>query len=148
MNCDSSAEVRHRSLPFILPIAAMIAIGLAFLPWLSVLLKQTKQARTDYWIPDMTWWTIPKTWLDLIVHENQRAEQRDSALALSVSLICVLVLGWFAWKARSRGAMLVLCMTASPIVCSAVISVVSLPIITSLRSGTGREHPKATLGDW
>ena len=70
MNCDSSAEVRHRSLPFILPIAAMIAIGLAFLPWLSVLLKQTKQARTDYWIPDMTWGTIPKTWLDLIVHEK------------------------------------------------------------------------------
>ncbi len=55
MNCDSSAEVRHRSLPFILPIAAMIAIGLAFMPWLSVLLKQTKQARHDYWIPDMTW---------------------------------------------------------------------------------------------
>ncbi len=131
MNRDSSAEVRHRSLPFIPPIAAMIAIGLAFLPWLSILLKQTKQARADYWIPDMNWWTIPKTWLDLFVHENQRVEQRDSALALSVSLISLLVLGCFTWKARSRGAMLVLCMIASPIVCSAVISLVSLPIITS-----------------
>jgi len=129
MNCDSSAE--HRSFPFIPPIAAMIAICVAFLPWLSVLLKQTKQARTDYWIPDMNWWTIPKNWLDLIVHENLRAEQRDSALALSVALICLLVLGCLAWKARSRGAMLVLSMTASPIACSAVISVISLPIITS-----------------
>ena len=131
MNCDSASEHRHRSLPFILPVAAMIAIGIAFLPWLSVLLNQTKQARTDYWIPDMNWWTIPKTWLDLIVHENMRAEQRDSALALSVSLISLLVLGCFAWKARTRGAMLVLSMTISPIMCSAVVSIVSLPMITS-----------------
>ncbi len=133
MNSDSSTE--HRSFPIIpaiIPaIIAMIAVGIAFLPWLSVLLKQTKQARQDYWIPDMNWWTIPKTWLDLIVHENQGAEQRDSVMAVAVSLICLLVLGCFACKARGRGAMLVLCMTASPIACSGVISVISLPIITS-----------------
>ena len=131
MNCDSSHADHRRLRPFFSPIIAMIAIGLTFLPWLSVLLSQTQQARADYWIPDMNWWTIPKTWLDLIVHENLRAEQRDSALALSVSLISLLVLGCFAWKARTRGAMLVLCMTASPIVCSAVVSIVSLPIITA-----------------
>ena len=84
-----------------------------------------------HWIPEMTWWTIPKTWLDLIIHENVRAEQRNSTLALTLSLICLLVLGSFAWKTRSRGASLVLCMIASPIGCSGIISAFSLPIITS-----------------
>jgi len=131
MNCDTSDEGRDYSIPFIRPIAAMIAVGVMFLPWLSVLISQTKQARDDYWIPAMTWSTIPNTWLNLLVHENQSADQRNSAMAVIVSLISLLVLGCFAWKSRTRGAMLVLFMIASPIVCSAVVSLVSLPIITS-----------------
>ena len=79
--------------------------------------------------PQRRW--IPRTWLDLLMHENKSLGQRDSAAALTVSLISLLVLGCFAWKARNRGAMLVLIMIGSTIVCSAVVSLVSLPIITS-----------------
>jgi len=42
-------------------ITAVVVSGFVFLPWLSVLLSQTEQARDDYWIPRMNWWTIPKT---------------------------------------------------------------------------------------
>ncbi len=131
MNCDTSDEGRYYSIPFIRPIAAMIAVGVMFLPWLSVLISQTKQARDDYWIPAMTWSTIPRTWLDLLVHENKSVDQRDSAVALTVFVISLLVLGCCVWKSRTRGALLVLFMIASPIVCSAGVSLVSLPIITS-----------------
>jgi len=65
------------------------------------------------------------------VHENMPVDPRNSAAALTVAVISVLVLGCYAWKARNRGAMLVLFMIGSPIVCSAVVSLVSLPIITS-----------------
>ncbi len=131
MKSDSSDAGHYRALSFSPPIVAMIVIGIAFLPWLSALRSQTQQAQDDYWIPAITWSTIPKTWLDLLVHENQSVDQRDSGLAIIVFVISLLVLGCFAWKSRSRGTMLVLFMIASPIVCSAAVSIVSLPIITS-----------------
>lgn len=131
MNGDSSAEHRHCSFAFLPPIAAMIAVGVGFLPWLSILLSQTQQAREDYWIPPLNLWTIPKTWLDLLIHENLPIDQRNTILALLVSVASVAILVWFVWPPRNRGTILVLIMIVSPVVCSGVISAVSLPIITS-----------------
>lgn len=115
----------------ILALVSCTVIGITYLPWLSILLKQTLRARADYWIPDLNWWTIPRTWLDLLIHENIPVEERNSALALGVSLMSLMSLLYVAVRARSRGAILILSATLSPIVCSLVISIVSLPIITS-----------------
>ena len=112
-------------------VTAAIVICVSFLPWLSILFKQTEQAHAGYWIPKFEWWTIPKTWVDLLIHEDKPVEFRDSATTLTTSLVSLTVIFCFAWKVRTRGAVLLLAVIVSPIVCSAAISVIALPIITS-----------------
>jgi len=66
-----------------------------FLPWLKQFLGQLHSVGQSYWIPDMTWWSIPSTfWTILLGFANDTTKTSTQLWLVIVTLFTI----YFLWR--------------------------------------------------
>lgn len=113
-------------------LGSYAAIALAYLPWLPVLVRQTKQVSQSFWIPPLTRWSLPETLYRMLsgVTAEPRHDSFVSALLALLPLLVVCVLfGWLSFRQKSRAvSTLLITATAGTFALSILASVVSQSI--------------------
>ena len=83
-----------------------------YLPWVPVLLRQTRRVQEDYWIAPLRARTVPNAWFDLFWPNEYASPNRIAVVGLAAAL--VIVVG--AMVARSgAGRWLVLAIVVVPV---------------------------------
>ncbi len=73
----------------------------AFLPWFKIFLSQLKSVGQSYWIPDMTWWSIPSTlWSILLGFADDTTKTSTQVLLIIVTLFTIFFLWQFIRKTQ------------------------------------------------
>lgn len=76
-------------------LASWILVLLAFVPWLKQFLGQLKSVNGGYWIPDMSWWSIPSTlWTILLGFANDTTKSSTQMWLVVVTLFTI----FFLWR--------------------------------------------------
>lgn len=113
-------------------LGSYAAIALAYLPWLPVLVRQTKQVSQSFWIPPLTRWSLPETLYRMLagVTAEPHHDSFVSALTTLLPLLmgCVLFV-WLLFRKKSRAAtMLLVIASAGTFALSILTSMVSQSI--------------------
>lgn len=83
-------------LPFL--VSCFLAL-VCFVPWLKVFLSQLHSVGQSYWIPDMTWWSIPSTlWSVLLGFADDTTKTSTQRLLILVTLFSI----FFVWQFLRR----------------------------------------------
>jgi hypothetical protein len=106
-------------------VPAFLAVGIAYLPWMSVLLEQVNSSAKEFWTPRFVSWSIPDCLGALVAPTHPYLPDRTASVA--VTAVFVALLGLLAWRGGAAGWLLVT-MIVTPIVCSAVVSLSRVPI--------------------
>jgi mannosyltransferase len=102
-----------------------------FLPWLNILLTQTRRVQQDYWIRPIDWGTLPSTFLMFVVPSygtELRGELWTMAGWSILEAIAIAVLLLMLTPRLWRGVAVVVALAVIPLICSALISLLSTPI--------------------
>ncbi|MDR3642917.1 MAG: glycosyltransferase family 39 protein [Candidatus Doudnabacteria bacterium] len=76
-------------------IASSLLVVVGFLPWLRQFLGQLRSVGGSYWIPDMTWWSIPSTlWTILLGFANDTTKSSTQLWLVILTLFS----GYFFWR--------------------------------------------------
>lgn len=98
-------------------IASYILIGLCFVPWLKTFLWQLKSVSGSYWIPPMTWWSIPSTlWSILVGFANDTSKSSTQVLLVLLSIFTIYFLYKFVRKTEQSEKWLVVLAIAMPFI--------------------------------
>ncbi len=91
--CIAHYRKNYRNyLPFL--VACFLSL-VCFLPWFRQFLGQLKSVGQSYWIPDMTWWSIPSTlWSILLGFADDTAKFSTQLWLLAVTLFTI----YFLWR--------------------------------------------------
>lgn len=112
---------------FRLAAAAIGLTGLAYLPWLPILLEQRRRVQAEYWIPQFSTWSVPEAWLSLIRPLNARQfGSHAEALAATAGVLCVITL---VLRYGGDGSRLIAWMSIFPVALAMLISWASASII-------------------
>lgn len=95
-------------------ILSYILLALGFLPWLRDFLVQYKRVGGGYWIPEMTIWSIPQTFWQMLTGINLNIELSSSKLLIAAATLFTLYfLYCFAKKTTSKHKwLIILCLIA------------------------------------
>ena len=63
-----SKLLKNQNLKF--SLISYIFIGISYIPWLNIFLRQISQVQESYWIPKMNKWSIPATFLKMTLGGN------------------------------------------------------------------------------
>lgn len=109
-------------------VGSIIAVVLLYLPWLPVLLRQTRQVQGNFWIPELTRWSIPDTLYHFFLPTNLALAHSGPALALTLLPGCLTILLMIILLVprpqREAGWLTVLCFVL-PFLGTAVVSLLS-----------------------
>lgn len=76
-------------------LGSCVLVGISFLPWLKVFLSQLGSVKQSYWIPDMTWWSIPSTiWSMLLGFANDISKVETQRWLVIITLFSL----YFLWR--------------------------------------------------
>ncbi len=126
-------QFRTRScglLPSLYGVLAACAAVWLYAPWAPILLQQKKRVQTEYWINQISWWSIPECWYELFFPTNA-GQPPDHAPTLVLTVVLIAALAWFALARRTSGRTLITLLVVAPVVCSAVISATTVSITTT-----------------
>jgi 4-amino-4-deoxy-L-arabinose transferase-like glycosyltransferase len=116
-------------------VFSYLVIFACFLPWLKTFLWQLKSVTQSYWIPDMTWWSIPSTlWSMLIGFADDTSKVGTQILLVMVTLFTIYFLYRFMRKTAQAEKWLVLLAIVMPFIGSVLFYLKS---ITCVHTGMG-----------
>jgi 4-amino-4-deoxy-L-arabinose transferase-like glycosyltransferase len=139
-------EFRKQYKNYIWFLGACCLSLIAFLPWLKTFLWQLRSVGQSYWIPDMTWWSIPSTlWTILLGFANDTANPNTQKLLIAVTLFSIFFLYQFIRRTDRFEKWLILLAVVLPFVGSVLFYVKSVHCI---HAGTGLEcHGRSVYMD-
>ncbi len=80
-------------------LGSCVLVAVCFLPWLKQFLGQLHSVGQSYWIPDMTWWSIPSTlWSILIGFANDTTKSSTQLWLVIITLFTI----YFLWRFIKR----------------------------------------------
>lgn len=100
---------------------AYIIAGLAFLPWLPIFIRQTKQVANAFWIPMPSGTSVPNTLLRLILGSKVNIEQHWILYSGLICLSLFLII-WGLIKTKNKFKWLVFSCFAVPFILSLLLS--------------------------
>lgn len=103
-------------------LGSYFLISIFYLPWLRIFLIQSERVRQNYWIPEMDFWSVPRTFYKLITGSG--INSADDKLILMILVIIIAVAIIFALKKiKIFAKWLVFFLFIIPFICVIILSI-------------------------
>ncbi len=89
-------------------VISYLLIGISYIPWLKVFLKQLSQVQENYWIPAMNFWSVPQTIYKLTTGANIDIYNYKYILIIFIAIIIYLF--FYALKKNKPVAKWLICL--------------------------------------
>lgn len=110
-----------KSRVFHMGATSYILTAILFLPWLKVFLQQLSQVQENYWIPGLTVWSIPNTFLSMTSGGSIDPDTMWHLL-IGIMVLAILAVIYFLVKTQHSAKWLLFSLLLIPFLTSVVVS--------------------------
>lgn len=108
-------------------VGALVAIAVIYVPWVPVLMGQSRRVRQDYWISPIHAWTTPNAWFELFYPKNEYGRPERLPVIMLIAVVAG-VLAWCLRRGRLADWLLVL-LVVVPVFGAVAVSLISSSIV-------------------